>query len=78
MCIEWILILTLSLYQCYWLHQGIFQLKQLTLHYMNNDQRRMKQEKGWNKNIQQDPAMSGMSASMDLAGAKNITIINET
>ena len=37
--------------------QGIFQLKRLTLHYMNNDQRRTKQEKVETKIFSETPAM---------------------
>ena len=50
--------------------QGIFELKRLTLHYMNNDQRRMKQEKVETKIF----SMSGLSASKDLADAKSTKI----
>ena len=54
--------------------QGIFQLKRLTLHYMNNDQRRTKQEKVETKIFSETPAMCGMSASKDLADAKSTKI----
>ena len=54
--------------------QGISQLKRLTLHYMNNDQRRTKQEKVETKIFSETPAMCGMSASKDLADAKSTKI----